>query len=103
MQKRKSMLSVEQPASRPRLTTAVFEAFGIRHFQMPVDTRAPFMPEAAAGGKSWVPGGGLPRRDAGGELLMTDQRSEAEGPQDGRLLLRGLGDRVVALSRSFGS
>ena len=35
----------------------------------------------------------------GGELLMTAQRGETEGPQDGGLLLRGLGDRVVALEQ----
>ena len=41
----------------------------------------------------------LARCDAGGELLMTAQRGEAEGLQDGRLLLRGLGDRVVAVEQ----
>jgi hypothetical protein len=30
---------------------------------------------------------------------MTDSSSEAEGPQDGGLLLRGLDDRVVALEQ----
>lgn len=38
--------AVDEQTEHPGLTTAVFEAFGIRHFQMAVYTKTPFMPEA---------------------------------------------------------
>jgi hypothetical protein len=46
------------------------------------------------------------RGTAGANLVNLspgDQAAEAEGPQDGCLLLRGQGDRVVTSSKSFGS